>query len=249
MPWFQWTAVLFAATAAHATTVYDSETVAMLEWAVPVNQSAADLYRELTLQLIAPTQQEPGCLHFDIYEDVAPNTMEPRIWQYLVFRNKAAHEAHMASPVVTTWSAAIQGLLKDEKLQELTLDSSMELPLQCANEVASVVVLVKMYTEDVADYPLVAKASVDLINSTRSEPGCAYYDQLVPPVATNEISFVQEVLWFVDEDAHQKHMSSAPVQHFLKVTAAAQVQFDVSVVQKYTSLPSCPSEATLYTLI
>ena len=151
----------------------------------------------------------------------------------------------MASPVVTAWIAAIQGLLKDEKLQELTLDTSAEVPLQCAKEVAPLVVLVKMCTEDVADYPLVAKASVDLINSTRSEPGCAYYDQLVPPVGTNEIPFVQEVLWFVDEDAHQKHMSSAPVQHFLQVTASAQVQFDVSVVQKYTSLPSCPDEATL----
>lgn len=221
----------------------DAGMIAMLEWAVPFNKSAADLYRNLTLALRQPTVSEPGCLHFDIYEDVDPTTNLPRIWQYLVFKDEEAHKAHMASGVVKTWLSAVSMLIQHSNLMPMTMSVDGETPISCIKQqpTSMVVVLAKMYTTDATQRQALREASVALLEPTRAEEGCLYYDQLLPRY-DGDAFFVQEVLWFKDVAAHQKHMDSPAVKHFMSLFNPPPM-FDVQMPVSYTTLPLCPTIA------
>jgi len=62
----------------------------------------------LSTKLAEPTRREPGCLTYSFYEDAtAPN-------QFLFFeqwRNRAAFDAHHASPDIQAYEARIPGWL------------------------------------------------------------------------------------------------------------------------------------------
>lgn len=226
--------------------------VVMLEWALPGNHSSAERYRTLTRGLIEPTQQEPGCLHFDVYEDVVQGEVPmARIWQYIVFKDEDAHTAHMAAAYVAKWETDIAGLIQNSSVMQMRMALQDEHPVQCIKQHVHVlpstmlVVLVKMYTKDPSQWQLLQQASTDLIKPTRAESGVLYYDQLIPSAIMGrtkgkpETHFVQEVFWFVNAEAHHQHMQSRAVQQFMEVAAAAKPQFHVTEARSYTALPAC----------
>ena len=220
-----------------------SPEMVMLEWAIPFNRSAADRYRELTLGLISSTQQEAGCLHFDIYEDEEPGSNSTRVWQYVVFVDEQAHQAHMASSAVKIWVSAISGLIRESVLTPLQMAVAGEQPVRCLKQPVKTpyVVLVEMYSSDASQFARIAQASAELLAPTRAEEGCLYYDQLLTVTLTPGPCrrFVQEVLWFVDAEAHAKHMQSAAVQTLVDALEGAGLQFSVTKPRAYTTLPAC----------
>lgn len=210
----------------------------MLEWAV-LPMGAANEYRAQTLAMLKPTQSEPGCLHFDIYEDVDDTSKLPRIWQYLVFENKAAHQAHMDSATVKTWINATEGLIHDSKLVQMKMALPEERPIACLKKSAPSMVVVLVQMKYGGLQKLLKEASALLIEPTRAEAGCLYYDQLLP-ASEDIVPFVQEVLWFADADAHAKHMDSPAVKHFMSLLNPAPV-FTVMKPVAYSTLPLCES--------
>jgi len=212
--------------------------VVMLEWAVPFNLSAADQYRSLTRELVEPTQSEPGCSHFDVYEDIDPATNLPRIWQYLVFKDEQAHQAHMDSEVVKTWINSIEGLLQKSKLTPMTMLAPEQEPITCLKQPATTSrfnIIVEVYTETVSQHEQMKELLVNGMETVRAEEGVLYYDQLIP-VSDGSMPYIQEIFWFTDAAAQQKHLVLVR-EAFSKLTFAPR--FTSAIPVGYTTLPVC----------
>jgi len=207
---------------------------------MPFNVSAADTYRTRTLDILEPTRSEPGCLHFDVYEDVDALSELPRIWQYLVFEDEAAHQAHMASEVVATWIDATAGLIESSELTPLGMATPRERPVKCLKQAATepLLTVVQMYVEDAAQQEKLRKGMSTFVESIRAEEGILYYDQLVP--RNTSTPYVQEVVWYVDAAAQQKHMASAKVRNFMALFHPVP-SFKLTMTKPviYGTLPPC----------
>jgi quinol monooxygenase YgiN len=217
-----------------------TEMVVLLESVVAINKTTAGSYRDATRGIVESTRAEPGCLHFDFYEDHGDDSGMPRFWQYLVFQDEAAHQAHMARDTIKSWVALREGLIQPDKksFNKMAMNVPNEKPVKCLKKESTFmkVVLVKLSGLD-SQWDQLRKGSADLLKPTLAEPGCLYYDQLVPKDGKEK--YVQEILWFVDEEAHKKHMDADYHQKFAKSFTPPLTPTKVDNITFFSALPPC----------
>ena len=72
-----------------------------------VHPEHVDQYRQATLANAAASRQEPGNLRFDLLQDVN----DPCAFQiYEAYADRAAQQAHLASPHFAAWRDAVAGV-------------------------------------------------------------------------------------------------------------------------------------------
>lgn len=214
-------------------------TVRILEW---VASNDVPLYRTKTEALIKPTQAEEGNLHFDMYEDEDPDDGQTRIWQYLVFKDKAAHTFHLEADVVKTWIEEVisPGTLTTPNRSELVFMKSLkssDLPAECVKEKAGFHVISAISAgADQAEE--LATAAMELYTPFRETSGVLYHELLVPNKTTERVfGDVAEIMWLKDAAVLTTLRDSAAWKAF-------EGKFTNLVVKEskpkaYTELPIC----------
>jgi len=220
----------------------EDTTVRILEWVASNN---VPLYRTKTEALSAPTLAEEGNLHFDMYEDVDPDDGQTRIWQYLVFKDKAAHTFHKETDIVVKWIEEVidPGTLTSPNRSELVLMKSLkpnDLPAECVQEKAGLHVITAL---SVGEKPAkeLAAAAEELLAPFRATSGVLYHELLVPVSTEGKdrvFGDVAEILYLKDEAVLTALRASAAWTGFTGKFGADLVVIE-SKPKAYTELPLC----------
>jgi len=224
----------------------EDTTVRILEWVASNN---VPLYRTKTQALSTPTLAEEGNLHFDMYEDVDPDDGQTRIWQYLVFKDKAAHTFHKKTDIVQTWIKEVidPGTLTSPNRSELVLMKSLkpnDLPAECVQEKAGLHVITALSIGGGNMFlkrKELAAAAEELLAPFRATSGVLYHELLVPVSTEGKdrvFGDVAEILYLKDEAVLTALRASAAWKGF-----TGKFGLDLVVIESkpkaYTELPLC----------
>ena len=80
---------------------------------LPVKPDKVDAFIEaVTLDGVGSTHEEPGCLRFDVYQNIAKPS---ELYLYEVYVNKAAFEYHTRTPHIAKWRETVKDWYAGER--------------------------------------------------------------------------------------------------------------------------------------
>ena len=87
--------------------------VCMIHAPLPVQPDKVDAFiAAVTLDGLGSTSQEPGCLRFDVYQNI---NKPSELYLYEVYVNKTAFEYHTKTPHIATWRETVKDWYAGER--------------------------------------------------------------------------------------------------------------------------------------
>ena len=90
-----------------------SESLHIIHAALPVQADKVDAFIEAaTLDALGSVHMEPGCLRFDLYQNIDDPS---ELWLYEVYVNEAAFDYHKETPHIKKWADTVKDWYEGER--------------------------------------------------------------------------------------------------------------------------------------